>query len=126
MILPPNPPNACAIHMRAREDGIKLIFTGGKMRERTIEGKLVRRVREMGGLCYKFVSPNNPGVPDRLVIMPGGKVIFVELKTESGRLSAMQKWQLDEMGRRGADVRVLKGLDEVLAFAEGLRGGGGV
>lgn len=112
--------------MRAREDGIRLIFTGGKMRERTIEGKLVRRVREMGGLCYKFVSPNNPGVPDRLVIMPGGKVIFVELKTESGRLSAMQKWQLDEMGRRGADVRVLKGLDEVLAFAEGLRGGGGV
>lgn len=96
------------------------------MRECTIEGKLVRGVREMGGLCYKFVSPNNPGVPDRLVIMPGGKVIFVELKTERGRLSALQKWQLGEMGRRGADVRVLKGLDEVLAFVEGLGGGDAV
>ena len=75
-------------------------------------------VRSRGGLCYKFVSPSNPGVPDRIVITPGGRTIYVELKTEIGRLANIQRWQLDEMRKRGADVRVLKGLEEVKAFVE--------
>jgi hypothetical protein len=75
-------------------------------------------VRERGGLCYKFVSPNNPGVPDRIVITPEGKTIYIELKTEIGRLADIQKWQLGEMKKRGADVRVLKGLEEVIAFVK--------
>lgn len=86
------------------------------MRESQIEAKLVKMVREHGGLCYKFVSPNNPGVPDRIVITPEGRTIYVELKTEIGRLANIQKWQLEEMRRRGADVRVLKGLDQVKEF----------
>ena len=86
------------------------------MKESTIEAKLVRMVRELGGLCFKFVSPGNPGVPDRLIILPGGRVVFVELKTEVGRLATIQTWQLEEMRRRGADVRVLKGLEQVKAF----------
>ena len=52
------------------------------MKESYIESYLVRKVKEHGGLCYKFVSPGNPGVPDRLIITPTGKTIFVELKTE--------------------------------------------
>ncbi len=88
------------------------------MKESAIEAKLVRMVRDMGGLCFKFVSPGNPGVPDRLIILPGGRVVFVELKTEVGRLANIQKWQLEEMRRRGADVRVLKGLEQVKAFVE--------
>lgn len=88
------------------------------MRESVIEARLVKMVRSRGGLCYKFVSPSNPGVPDRIVITPGGRTIYVELKTEIGRLANIQRWQLDEMRRRGADVRVLKGLEEVKAFVE--------
>ncbi len=88
------------------------------MKESQIESKLVRMVRERGGLCYKFVSPNNPGVPDRIVITPEGKTIYIELKTEIGRLADIQKWQLGEMKKRGADVRVLKGLEEVIAFVK--------
>lgn len=88
------------------------------MKESSIEAKLVRTVRERGGLCYKFISPGNPGVPDRLIILPGGKVVFAELKTEFGRLSGLQKWQRAELERRGADVRVLKGLDQVKWFME--------
>ena len=49
------------------------------MKESYIESYLVRKVKEHGGLCYKFVSPGNPGVPDRLIITPTGKTIFVEL-----------------------------------------------
>ena len=88
------------------------------MRESSIEAKLVRMVRERGGLCFKFVSPGNPGVPDRIVITPGGRTVYVELKTEIGRLAAIQRWQQDEMRKRGADVRTLKGLDQVRAFVE--------
>ena len=88
------------------------------MKESAIEARLVRMVRERGGLCYKFVSPGNPGVPDRIVITPEGKTIYVELKTDTGRLANIQKWQQEEMKKRGVDVRVLHGLDQVKAFVE--------
>ena len=88
------------------------------MKESSIESRLVRMVRDRGGLCYKFVSPGNPGVPDRIIITPAGRTVYVELKTEVGRLAAIQKWQHEEMRKRGADVRTLKGLDQVKAFVE--------
>lgn len=88
------------------------------MRESTIEARLVRGVKKRGGLCYKFTSPGNPGVPDRIVILPNGMTIYVELKTEIGRLAKIQKWQIEELRKRGALVRVLKGMDQVLKFLE--------
>lgn len=88
------------------------------MKESVIEARLVRLVRSRGGLCFKFVSPGNPGVPDRIVITPEGRTVYVELKTEVGRLAAIQKWQHAEMRKRGAEVRTLKGLEQVLAFVE--------
>ncbi len=57
------------------------------MKESTIEARLVREVKKRGGLCYKFVSPDNAGVPDRIVITPEGRTIFVELKTLVGHLA---------------------------------------
>lgn len=88
------------------------------MKESTIESRLVRMVRERGGLCYKFVSPGNPGVPDRIVITPDGRTVYVELKTEIGRLANIQRWQIAEMRKRGADVRVVKGMDAAKAFVK--------
>lgn len=88
------------------------------MKESTIEARLVRGVKKRGGLCYKFTSPGNPGVPDRIVILPGGITVYVELKTEIGRLAKIQKWQIEELRKRGADVRVLKGMDQVMEFLE--------
>lgn len=93
------------------------------MKESTVETRLVRGVRKLGGLCYKFTSPGNPGVPDRIVILPDGRTIYVELKTEIGRLAKIQRWQLEEMRKRGADVRVLKGMEQVTAFLEEVRTG---
>ncbi|MGE7839590.1 VRR-NUC domain-containing protein [Lysinibacillus sp. NPDC093712] len=60
------------------------------MRESQIENYLKREIEKLGGLCYKFVSPGNRGVPDRLIILPNGQVIFVELKNETGKLSPIQ------------------------------------
>lgn len=91
---------------------------GTAMRESTIEARLVKLVRQRGGLCYKFVSPGNPGVPDRIVITPEGRTVYVELKTPVGRLASLQKWQQAELRKRGADVRTLYGLEAVLAFVE--------
>ena len=81
------------------------------MKESYIENYLVRKVKENNGLCLKFVSPGNPGVPDRIVITPDGRTIYVELKTEVGRLA-----KRSELEKRGADVRVLFGMDAVKEF----------
>ena len=86
------------------------------MRERDIEAALVNEVRKHGGRAYKFVSPGNDGVPDRLVVMPGGVVIFVELKSDTGRLGPQQKVQLKRLEEMGQDVRVVKGPDGLQMF----------
>jgi hypothetical protein len=81
------------------------------LREARIEGWLRDQVRKLGGLCLKFVSPGNVGVPDRIIIL-SGHVIFVELKTDTGRLSPKQVAMHRIMQSRGADVRVVYGMDE--------------
>ncbi len=88
------------------------------MKESTIEARLVRMVRAKGGLCYKFVSPGNPGVPDRIVITPEGRTIYVELKTPVGRLAKVQKWQHEELRKRGAEVRTLWSVEQVNEFVK--------
>lgn len=83
------------------------------MNESRMERHLVEGVKKMGGMCVKFVSPGTPGVPDRLIITATGRIIFAELKTETGRLAKIQRYTIEQMQKRGADVRVVKGLDEV-------------
>lgn len=61
--------------------------------EKDIERRLVRMVTMRGGACLKWVCPGWAGVPDRIVLMPGGRVVFVELKrSRVGKLSPMQIW----------------------------------
>ena len=55
------------------------------MRESEIEKILVYEVKKLGGIAYKWVSPGNDGVPDRIVVFPDRKPVFVELKTEKFR-----------------------------------------
>jgi len=86
------------------------------MRESQIETRLVQGVKAKGGMCLKFTSPGMPGVPDRIVITPDGRVYFVELKTEYGRLARIQRWVIGEMQTRKVDVRVIKGLAAVKEF----------
>jgi len=50
------------------------------MREKLIEEKLVKVVKSMGGIAVKIVSPGFDGMPDRLLLFPGGKMAFVEVK----------------------------------------------
>lgn len=86
------------------------------MKERELEKILVDEVRKLGGRAYKWVSPGNDGVPDRIVIMPGRTPIFVELKSETGRPSALQKAQQDRLMNLGQDVRVVQGIAGLISF----------
>ncbi|WP_042435918.1 VRR-NUC domain-containing protein [Faecalispora jeddahensis] len=61
------------------------------MRESAIEAYLRDRVKELGGKAYKFVSPGNTGVPDRMVCLPGGRVVFVELKAPGEKPTKLQR-----------------------------------
>ena len=88
------------------------------MTEKDIERKFRNFVQQRGGLTYKFISPGNSGVPDRIVISPDGEVWFVELKTVAGRLSELQKWQIRKMANGGAKVRVLWGWDAAANFVK--------
>lgn len=89
------------------------------MLEKDIEKRLVQGVKKLGGKAYKFVSPGNVGVPDRIVVLPPGRIIFVELKTDTGRLSPMQTVQIKQLEDMGADVRVVQGIDELEDFLAG-------
>lgn len=86
------------------------------MLENEIEKILVDEVRSLGGRAYKWVSPGNAGVPDRMVILPECKPIFVELKADTGKLTRLQKIQIDRLQRLGQDARVVKGLSGVAGF----------
>lgn len=84
--------------------------------EAKIEEWLNGRIKAIGGISYKFVSPGNPGVPDRIYLMPDGRVYFVELKTEIGRLANIQKWQGRRIREMGCRYYVIKGMQQAEDF----------
>lgn len=86
------------------------------MRESEIERQLVAGIKKLGGRCYKWVSPGNAGVPDRIAVLPGGRVVFIELKTETGRLSKLQEVQIRRLRELGCEVMVLRGEEAVKEF----------
>lgn len=88
------------------------------MLEKDIERVLVAGVRKLGGRAYKWVSPGNDGVPDRIVILPGMRPVFVELKSDTGKLSTLQSVQIKRLQDFGQDVRILRGIREVKQFLE--------
>ena len=71
------------------------------MRERDLERYLVKRVKERGGLCFKFVSPGNAGVPDRIIILPENGIGFLELKSVSEKPTKLQEYRLAQLRTLG-------------------------
>ena len=75
----------------------------------------------MGGLWIKFTSPGMTGVPDRIAIFPGGVIVFVEVKTESGRISPVQEHVIGKLRDRGCHVHVVRGESGALGFINYMR-----
>jgi hypothetical protein len=83
------------------------------MLEKDIEKYFMRRVAQIGGRAYKFVSPSNRGVADRVVCLPDGTTHFVELKRPGGKLSPLQLQFAIEMKRLGQSYDCLWSTDGV-------------
>ena len=77
------------------------------MREKTIEQKFVMEVKRVGGLALKFTSPGFDGVPDRIVLLPGGKMAFVEVKAPGEKPRPLQLARHRLLRRLGFWVYVL-------------------
>lgn len=87
------------------------------MLEKNIEKALVAKIKnDFGGMCEKFASPAKRSVPDRLITLPGGKVIFAEIKAPGKKPTEAQA--IDHAKRRamGCDVRVIDSMESVRDF----------
>lgn len=88
------------------------------MKEKDIEAYLRDQVKATGGKAYKFVSPGNAGVPDRLVLFPEGKSVFVELKAPGKEVTALQKRQINKILSLGFDVHIIDSKQGVDSFIQ--------
>ena len=83
------------------------------MREQEIEKHLVAAVRKHGGLCPKWISPGLSGVPDRLILLPEGRVAFAELKAPGKTLRPLQHVRKEQLERLGFRVFVIDSIDQI-------------
>lgn len=87
------------------------------MKESTIETYFCKQVGlQLNGRAFKFVSPSNRGVADRVVCLPNGQTWFVELKAPGGRLSPLQKHFQSEMARMNQNYACLWSKEHVDEF----------
>jgi hypothetical protein len=87
------------------------------MKESDLEKKLVSHITKLGGIAYKFSSPNRKSVPDRLCIMPNGRAFFVELKAEGKAPTPLQRHEHELLRALGHTVLVIDNLEDVYAIA---------
>lgn len=83
------------------------------MREKTIERKLTLMVKKQGGICPKFVSPGFDGMPDRIVLLPGGHMAFVEVKAPGKQPRPLQTARHKLLTRLGFKVYVLDSEEQI-------------
>ncbi len=94
------------------------------MQEQKIEAYLRDRVKALGGRAYKWVSPGNDGVPDRIVVLDG-QMYPVELKSPGKVPTKLQLVRHAELARMGCPVAVLSSMAAVDGWLASLPAGGG-
>lgn len=88
-----------------------------KVLEKHIEQKLIKKVKDKGGLALKLVSPSLDGLPDRLLLLSKGKIAFAELKAPGKKLRPLQekrKRQLEELGFLVFEIDNANEIDEII------------
>lgn len=86
------------------------------MEESKIENRLKKEIELIGGKALKFVSPGISGVPDRIVLLPHGRIVFIELKAPGKKPRPIQIKRIKELKDLGFDVRVIDSIDKVKEF----------
>lgn len=81
--------------------------------EKQIEQSLVKAVKNMGGIAPKFVSPGFDGMPDRLVLLPKGRIAFVEMKAPGKMLRPLQVRRKRQLEALGFSVYCIDGVEQI-------------
>lgn len=87
------------------------------MGETRIEKRLRNKIKKQGGLALKLTSPGMAGMPDRLVLLPGGQIVFIELKAPGKKLRPLQRkrfQQLEKLGFRALKIDSVKDVDDFI------------
>ena len=92
------------------------------MKEKQIESKVVKKAKELGFLTYKFSSPSNRGVPDRIFISPHGEVFFIEFKSEKGKITKLQEKIIKDISSYGVGVFIINSAEVGLQILTLLKG----
>ena len=83
------------------------------MREREVERVLVREAKRRGGICPKWVSPGFGGVPDRIILLPGSRMAFAEIKAPGEKPRRLQESRHELLKRLGFKVYVIDGIEQI-------------
>ena len=86
------------------------------MLEKELETKFVLKVKSLGGMAEKYVSVNRRSVPDRLVTLPGGRIIFAEIKRPGGKVTDAQARDHARRRALGCKVMIIDCLERIDAF----------
>lgn len=92
------------------------------MREKLAEQKLVSAVKKSGGICPKFTSPGFDGMPDRIALLPGGRMAFVEVKAMGKKLQPLQKKRKQQLEALDFSVFVVDDEMQIEALLCAIRG----
>ena len=84
--------------------------------ESQLERKFFDKVKHLGGMPLKFISPGRAGVPDRIVLMPKGKIYFVEMKNEIGQTSPIQDYIFAQFKKLGFKVHIINSVESLEKF----------
>ena len=90
------------------------------MREKMIEHKIVMETKARGGMALKFVSPSFSGMPDRLILLPGGRMAFVEVKAPGKKPRPLQEVRHAMLRRLGFSVYVLDDPEKIPAMLDSI------
>lgn len=103
---------------------IENILHHSEVSEKAIEKYLVEKVKAIGGVCLKYSNPNMDGYPDRLVVLPGGLIRWVELKSKTKKPTRLQTLRHKQLADMGHDVFVIdckNNVDYLISIWEGLK-----
>ena len=92
-------------------------FLRGQMLEKNLEAKIVKIAKNLDILCYKFISPSNRGVPDRIFICRCN-IFFIEFKSDKGELTAQQEHTIDKFRKKRVVVHVVNNIEDGLKILE--------
>ena len=88
------------------------------MEERKLEQSFKRSIHHQGGLALKLITPGYAGIPDRLAILPGGRIAFIELKKPGGLPRPLQIKRHEQLQQLGCDVAVIDSNERLQAWLD--------